>query len=568
MEEELGKYEECTNIIIRGIRSCEDNENILIKGLKLFDRIKDYTILQELLQYIPHIGSEQCWRCIVEGGLVEAKLGHYNKTRKIFTFLLHNFNWLNQIYNDYVEFEERLLNIDIANDISTTGITTIPLYGPLWFSAIRIKYKLEYKIHNITNDDYPYLELTKLPSTMLLYEEALNNIPNELSWKLYYEKARMDEYIYRSILYNNQNDNNRKLEFNYFEKYIINRIRKSYLRSICYCNSDSLKWKILQGGARTEMIFNNYNNAIKLILRSLNDCPSKSRSLIIIDQSRIEELNGNSNECFNILVNEIKLTSCEWKLYYELITFYMRRNNKKLALEMCKEALKIHMGSGRLWSLYIELNNENIYKQFEYVRNAINIVPKSGEVWCAAARLHMNPYSLYFDPITAQKYLEYAVLFTPQCGDSFLECLRLTMILQLSMISSEIENCDDKVYIKSLVRRFNTSGIEQQCLNSNPNYGSLWFYFKEEYYDSPLNVLESAKRALIETLTEQCHDYINALNRYFGLPSKPLKKVDIPEQIELFPGLSSFIIKPLPPYDNLPLKLQHKLLFDSDILTP
>lgn len=195
---------------------------------------------------------------------------------------------------------------------------------------------------------------------MLLYNEAISNIPNELTWKLFYEKARMDEYIYRSKLYEIKNENS--LEFIYFKNYILNRIRKSYLKSICYCNSDLLKWKILQGGARTEMIFGNYMNAHKLIRRAGNDCPSKSLSLVHIDESRIEELNGNKESCYNILCDEVKTNPQEWKVYFELINYFMRRNDKTSALNMCREALSIHNGSGRLWSLYIELNNEYIHK--------------------------------------------------------------------------------------------------------------------------------------------------------------------------------------------------------------
>ena len=55
---------------------------------------------------------------------------------------------------------------------------------------------------------------------------------------------------------------------------------------------------------------------------------------------------------------------------------------------------------------------------------ALKEVPKSGEVWCEGARIHLNPLSKAFDLETAGKYLGFAVQFTPQYGDSFMECLR------------------------------------------------------------------------------------------------------------------------------------------------
>ena len=57
---------------------------------------------------------------------------------------------------------------------------------------------------------------------------------------------------------------------------------------------------------------------------------------------------------------------------------------------------------------------------------AINEISKSGEVWTEGARLFMNshPENPYFNLELAIKYLNFAIHFTPQYGDSFLELLR------------------------------------------------------------------------------------------------------------------------------------------------
>lgn len=62
---------------------------------------------------------------------------------------------------------------------------------------------------------------------------------------------------------------------------------------------------------------------------------------------------------------------------------------------------------------------------------SLHEIPKSGEVWCEGARLHMSRHTnnRYYDLGKAQKYLEFAIQFTPQYGDSFLELLRLYLIL-------------------------------------------------------------------------------------------------------------------------------------------
>ena len=73
-----------------------------------------------------------------------------------------------------------------------------------------------------------------------------------------------------------------------------------------------------------------------------------------------------------------------------------------------------------------------ILSKLQVLLRAIQEVPKSGEVWCEGARCHMNPLHLNsFDLSSAQKFLSFAVQFTPQYGDTFLELLRLEMLLQV-----------------------------------------------------------------------------------------------------------------------------------------
>ena len=54
-------------------------------------------------------------------------------------------------------------------------------------------------------------------------------------------------------------------------------------------------------------------------------------------------------------------------------------------------------------------------------REALKHVAKSGEVWGEGARIYLNPVSKHFHLLNASKCLNYAVFFTPQYGDSFIE---------------------------------------------------------------------------------------------------------------------------------------------------
>ena len=67
----------------------------------------------------------------------------------------------------------------------------------------------------------------------------------------------------------------------------------------------------------------------------------------------------------------------------------------------------------------------------------------------------------------AKKYLEFAIQFTPQYGDSFWEMLKLSMMLPQSEQTQELHN-----------------QVRQYCIHAEPNYGVLWFYFKSSILDN------------------------------------------------------------------------------------
>lgn len=56
-----------------------------------------------------------------------------------------------------------------------------------------------------------------------------------------------------------------------------------------------------------------------------------------------------------------------------------------------------------------------------YFRIALHYVAKSGELWCEGARIFLDPTSPHFSLHNAQIALNYAVIFTPRYGDTFIE---------------------------------------------------------------------------------------------------------------------------------------------------
>ena len=130
-------------------------------------------------------------------------------------------------------------------------------------------------------------------------------------------------------------------------------------------------------------------------------------------------------------------------------------------------------------------------------QQALLEVPKSGEVWCEGARICLNPYSAHFNLEAARNFLDFAIEFTPQYGDSFIEYLRLLMLLNKP--ADELERDLERLW--------------QLCINAEPNYGALWFHCKTSVLLTTRQVLQSATELLDQELREWRHVYDAARQR-------------------------------------------------------
>jgi len=93
--------------------------------------------------------------------------------------------------------------------------------------------------------------------------------------------------------------------------------------------------------------------------------------------------------------------------------------------------------------------------------------------------------NLHFDYAKAENYLKFAIQFTPQYGDSFIEMLKLYILTDQQ----------DKIRL-----------LKQQCIHAEPNYGVLWFFFKESIVDNAIEVWERAESAIKLDLAAQRED--------------------------------------------------------------
>jgi tetratricopeptide (TPR) repeat protein len=488
MEEECGELDLCERLLSKGIAFCPGNEALLVKGIKHRERRGNLPAARALLAKLKNVPIEKAWRIILEGAQLEARSGNTEVARKIFKFLMKHVPWYGPIYHEAFRFEERAGDTQRALFIIKAGLKEIPRYGPLWFAAFRL-----FEATAVSgggggggggggNGEAPpapgvpaseHITAT-LDTTRETYASALRQISRELLWKCAYEHAQMEERAGRLDL-----------------------ARAAYARSAVSCSAN-LRWKVWLGGARTELSFGNEAVARKLLTRALADVPAKMKASVYLDLSRLEEFVGDVDAARGVLAMAREEARHEWKIFLESVLVEMRAGDRAQAVRYAEEALAVHPGTGRLWAALIRLKREDGEdEQIRVFKKALLEVPKSGEVWTEGARLYLNPLSRRLDFAKARTFLDFAVQFTPQYGDSFLEVIRLELL---------VNGLD-----------WECAAAERACVNADPNYGALWFCCKAAPLMGTREVFRNAKAMIADELSRHWKVYQRAaLYERFG----------------------------------------------------
>jgi hypothetical protein len=118
---------------------------------------------------------------------------------------------------------------------------------------------------------------------------------------------------------------------------------------------------------------------------------------------------------------------------------------------------------------------------------AMRLVPKSGELWCEIGR----SCARQFDWSQAERCFRFAMEFTPQYGDCFLEHMQMQLARLICSRIGCASVCADLTgqFIQELGEKWDTSECERACIAVAPNHGELknsfvdWFYFKKLFQD-------------------------------------------------------------------------------------
>jgi len=178
-----------------------------------------------------------------------------------------------------------------------------------------------------------------------------------------------------------------------------------------------------------------------------------------------------------------------------------------------------------MWALLIQLQlQDGPQTQHKTFAEAVHAAPKSGEVWCEGARLCMNPFgehAEHFDLEKAERYLGFALRFTPQYGDSFVEQLRLQILLGMtSLIATPDDFAAFDGSRNPMALLVNAQHIVRVCTVADPNYGDVWFHCKQQAYESVHDVFLRAKQTISQQVWQARRVYMNAIHPEWGVSAE------------------------------------------------
>lgn len=228
----------------------------------------------------------------------------------------------------------------------------------------------------------------------------------------------------------------------------------------------------------------------------------------MLECARLEEFDGRPAAALALLDAGDPDAKHDWKLRLEAVQLLQRSGDWPGALASARAALARHPAVGRLWAVYAQLvrsvaatgsgplaEEDRAAVSHAAVVAALRAVPRSGEVWCEAARLWLDPtLPAVFSPRLARRCLALAMHFTPQYGDSFLERLRLERIgaLLLAALGGGGGGGDADYSLASGGPSAALAAAAHAAVVADPNYGVAWTFCRRGATDSAYDVVARA----------------------------------------------------------------------------
>ena len=482
-EEEWGSIARAMEILKWGLDVIPQDENLLLKAVRLAERASHLAEARSFLARLKSLPGDKRWKGMQEGALLEARRGNTMHARAVLAFLMSSISWYGPVYGEAARLEERLAKHHAHMCVVERGLRAVPRYGPLWFAALRCLER-EYGAHCALDCAW--------------IAAGSNALSRELSWRLLAESSLS---VWRS-------DPGNPRSF-------------AALRGAMILCPGPLRWRLWITAARLHAELGQGTESAICCAQSLKEAPRKSRLLIGLEWAHAEEVRHGAQSA----LLRLRLTArtwqlsggLDWKASLEQIMLLSRHGEvggRKAARYCAEEALQVHAGTGRLWAALIALNAEKgEVAQVAAFGRALLSVPKSGEVWTEGARLFLNPAARCFNLQAARRCLDFAIQFTPQYGDAFIEMVRLELLEAGPQEASAL--------------------LSRLWAQADPNYGSLWFFCSQSPLATNEDVLNKAFEHIVNQLSADSNWYVAAILRSAGVkPSRVVNTFRLPGDAE------------------------------------
>lgn len=106
MEEDYGNLSKAKKILENAYPFCKMSDSLILKLLKLIEKIGSIEEVRNLLASLGHLKIEKCWKIYVEGAVVEIRFGFFKNSERILKMLHHNLELNGQICYEYARVLE------------------------------------------------------------------------------------------------------------------------------------------------------------------------------------------------------------------------------------------------------------------------------------------------------------------------------------------------------------------------------------------------------------------------------------------------------------------------------
>lgn len=420
LEEELGRYGASLTVVEAGIRHCPQSYLLLRKRVELLEILEGPERARGALAQLTWDTLERTWKVWSYGAQMEARHGRSRTAIFIFGCLRRALRPTSQhlprLCEDMVRLRERLGLLPRALALAATARELPGQQNGLWLASMHLQERAGHG-----------LDALRRTAAM-----ALEHISHDVQWKLHFTLGQMEARAGN-----------------------LGRARACLFRAVQACSLAD-RWKVWQGGARVELASGNVDTAERLLLYALQQAPAQRHANVITDLARLAEFCDDYPLARRLLAVGLRHARAS-ALALQLVQLELRAGRMWPGLAAGLERVVGGDGSGRLWAQLIQgAAPGGIRLQQALAVRAVNAMAKSGEVWCELARIATNPLSPHFNIYQAQAALATALHYTPQYGDSFLECLRLELLYRGP--SQALRD------------------LTSECIHAAPNYGALWHY--------------------------------------------------------------------------------------------